>query len=355
MNQPMDIRRFVSIPFAAKPINPATPWTQEPTIDWLRKLRLLASPKAVQQYGAMHFERLNGFAYPTHMGDGLRLGNDTMGWFFIFDDQFDGPLGNDPAQVERIIEEMTAVLADDAPAVPQTSASLVRGFQDLWRRSCSGMSDGWRARMRESWVRYLQSYRWEAESRRRGKHPGLSEYLENRRNSIGIPSAVILAERIQGFELSPAAAELPEADRLMALTGEQVALVNDLFSVHKEIAEGDTQNSVIILRASSACSLETAYRQVAGMIEARHMEFQEITRHLPSSCAARGFGSEEIAALLRHVDSMRDWMHANLAWSLETARYSSVGVNWAKQGRPWHDLLARPGQRLAGAFAAARA
>jgi hypothetical protein len=308
----MDIRKFVSIPFAARPMNPATPQTRRPTIEWLRSLGLLASAKAVRQYDAMHFEQLNGLAYPSHQKDGLRLGNDTMGWFFIFDDQFDGP--------------------------------LVRGFQDLWRRSCDGMSDAWRARMRESWVRYLQSYRWEAESRKRGKHPIMDEYLENRRNAIGIPSAVILGERIQGFELSPAAAELPQTDRLMALTGEQVALVNDLFSVHKEIAEGDTQNSIIILMNTTSCTLEKAFRQVAEMIEARHLEFQEIASELPSCCAARDLNSEEITALLRYVDCMRDWMHANLAWSLDTARYSNVGVNWAKQGRPWHDLLAQPRQ-----------
>jgi len=92
--------------------------------------------------------------------------------------------------------------------------------------------------------------------------------------------------------------------------------------------------------------LEKAFRQVTEMIEARNLEFQEIAAELPACSAARGLSQEEIAALLRHVDCMRDWMHANLTWSLETIRYSSVGVDWAKQGRPWHDLLVLPGQRF---------
>jgi hypothetical protein len=151
----IDVARIVTVPFAARPVNPATPQTREPTINWLRGLGPLTTRTAVDQY-------------------------DAMGWFFIFDDRFDGPLGSDPAAVGRITDVMAAA---------------------------------WRARARENWIRYLRSYRWEAESR------------------------------------------------------------------------------------------------------------------------------QQTAAVHRYVDSMRDWMHANLAWSLETARYTAACADRAGSGGQWRDLL----------------
>lgn len=340
---PIDIGGLVRHPFTPRPVNPATPQTREPTIAWLREFGLLTSPTAVQRYDAMRFERLNGLAYPAHRGDGLRLGNDTMGWFFIFDDQFDGPLGQDPALAARIVRDMAAVLDEDVDGPVAGDRldldPLTRAFQDLWRRSITGMSATWRVRARQSWIRYLSSYLWEAEARAWGELPDLCAYLKNRQDSIGIPPAVDLAERIQGFELPAAAAEMPETARMMALTGEEVALVNDLFSVHKEMAGGDVQNGVIILLRTGSLGLEEAVRQVAEMIRARHAEFQRLRSALPTACTLRGFTGDETDAVVRYTDCMADWMHANLTWSLETARYTVPGVAWANSGGAWQDLL----------------
>ncbi|MFJ3723359.1 hypothetical protein ACIPYQ_12410 [Streptomyces sp. NPDC090045] len=67
-----------------------------------------------------------------------------MAFFFVFDDQFDGPLGQDPARAAAACRQLIDIVHGAAPAAGADACSVA--FADLWARSCGGAPPGWVAR-----------------------------------------------------------------------------------------------------------------------------------------------------------------------------------------------------------------
>ena len=332
-----DVLRELVIPFGRCRINPAAEQVRAPTIAWLSGHGLLTTAAAVEQYDAMHFERLAAMAYPACDRAALQLISNVMGWFFLFDDQFDGILGTDPSATAAAVDAMTRCL-DHPPSGADRAGPLGVAFRELWLTSAAQMSPSWRRRTRTSWIRYLRSYTTEATARRDGDSD-LAAYLATRQDSIGIPPSVNLAEPLHQVELPPRLVGRPPLNRLMALTGQHVALVNDLFSAGKERACGETYNSVLIIQRGRQCDVASAARQVMDLIAAIHQEFQQLSAELATLLDRQATSQRERTAVAVHLACMTDWMHANLTWSRRTARYSDLGVSWASQQRPWSGLI----------------
>lgn len=72
----------------------------------------------------------------------------------------------------------------------------------------------------------------------------------------------------------------------MALTGQHVALVNDLFSAGKERACGETYNSVLIIQRTRQCAPASAARQVMNLIAAIHGNSSSCPRNWPRCLTA---------------------------------------------------------------------
>jgi hypothetical protein len=177
--------RELVIPFGRCRINPVAEQVRAPTIAWLSGHGLLTTAAAVEQYDAMHFERLAAMAYPACDRAALQLISNVMGWFFLFDDQFDGILGTDPNATAAAVDAMTRCL-DYPPSGADRAGSLGVAFRELWLTSAAQMSPSWRRRTRTSWIRYLRSHTAEATARRDGDSD-LAAYLATRQDSIGIP------------------------------------------------------------------------------------------------------------------------------------------------------------------------
>lgn len=152
--------------------------------------------------------------------------------------------------------------------------------------------------------RYLRSYTTEATARRDGDSD-LAAYLATRQDSIGIPPSVNLAEPLHQVELPPGLADRPPLSRLMALTGQHVALVNDLFSAGKERACGETYNSVLIIQRARQCAPASAARQVMDMIAAIHQEFQQLSAELAGLLDRQAASQRERTAVAVHLACMR--------------------------------------------------
>ncbi|MFY0574934.1 hypothetical protein ACN28S_11680 [Cystobacter fuscus] len=65
---------------------------------------------AIRFLEAWNWGRLTGHCLPTARGANLDPATDWMTWGFLYDDQFAGPLGNQPARVARITENMIGAL-----------------------------------------------------------------------------------------------------------------------------------------------------------------------------------------------------------------------------------------------------
>ncbi|POX43513.1 pentalenene synthase [Streptomyces sp. Ru73] len=338
----------LAIPFPAR-LNPGVEAARRHTLGWLHGHGMLCGEAATEEYDALRLDRLMAYFYPDAGPDELALATDFNAWFFLFDDQFDGELGQCPEAVAHFVDRVVRTM-DDAPELlpEEPDSPLVSGYRDIWRRITAGAPRAWQLRFRDHWERYLGAYHWEAQNRTRKGVLPLEQYLKGRRDSIGVQPCLDFTERCGGYVLPRELHGRPPLAELRRLTAEVVIFVNDVVSVDKELAAGDVNNSVIILQRSTGCTPDQAVRRIIRTANARVDQFQQIAATLPATLRELGVPAEVHDHVAHYVTGMRHLMTGNLVWSQETPRYDATGTA-SVSSRPWAGLFAAadPGVREA--------
>ncbi|MEU1791669.1 isoafricanol synthase, partial [Streptomyces sparsogenes] len=321
-------------------ISPDAEAARRHTIQWLSRYGVFQGDASVAEYDALRFDLLAAYFYPGETGADLALGNDLCGWYFVFDDQFDGELGCRPGEVSRLLDavvEVTREAGEPAGRAAGHAAEgpLVASFRDLWRRIHEGRPRVWRDRFRHHWMEYLTSYHREALDRTGSRPRSVEAVVALRRHSIGVQPCLDLNERFGGYTLPDALHGGFPLAQMREATDDVVVFTNDIVSLGKELAAGDVHNSVIVQRELAGGSLEEAVRHIAGLADARYRWFEETAARLPALLA--GTGAETRLHVGHYVDGMRNVMRGNLAWSFLTARYDERGIAAVSSGRqrPW--------------------
>ncbi|WAP54650.1 isoafricanol synthase [Streptomyces sp. S465] len=345
------LRRAALFDFpASADLSPDTEAARQHTIRWLSRYGVFQDHASAAEYDALRFDVLTGLFYPRASGAELDLGNDLVGWYFVFDDQFDGELGHRPEAVARLVADVIRITEEDEThgGARGGEGPLLESFRDLWRRINSGRPPVWRDRFRHHWLEYLHSYHREA-LERTGDLPGpggagaprsVEAVLALRRHSIGVQPCLDLNEPFGGYTLPPALHGGFPLARMREATDDVVVFTNDIASLDKELAVGDVHNSVIVQWQRTGGDLEDAVRHIAGLANARYRWFEETAARLPALLAEAGAAPDTHAAVARYVDGMRHVMTGNLGWSLRTARYDERGTEAVSDGRqrPWAQL-----------------
>lgn len=339
----------IGIPFPAR-LNPAVQEARLHTIGWLHGYGMLRGEPATQEYDALRLDRLMAYFYPDAEASELALATDFNAWFFLFDDQFDGDLGQCPEAVSLFVDRIVRTMDDAPDLLGGPESPLVTGYRDIWQRLTAGTPRTWQLRFKNHWERYLAAYHWEAQNRQRKGVLQLEQFLKGRRDSIGVQPCLDFAERCGGYTLPRELHGRPPMSELRRLTADVVIFVNDIVSVEKELAAGDINNSVIILKRSTGCTLEQAVRRIGRTANARVEQFQEIAATLPATLGELGMPADVHDHVDHYVASMRNIMSGNLVWSQETPRYDDTGTASVRT-RPWADLFAagNPGIPPSGA------
>jgi hypothetical protein len=285
---------------------------------WLGEFRMLGSRMSPESYDRWDVPDLAALSYPDCAADELALAADLMGFYFLFDDQFDGPLGRRPAEVAAICDGLTAVL-HGAPAPAGEPCALA--FEDLWRRIRQGMSPRWRARAMFSWESYFASHPAEAAGRRTGEPPDRESYLILRRGTAAMESVLDMVERLGRFEVAPAAFHSPPLKQLRQLAADIPSLSNDVRSYPLEAVRGDVNNLVMIVQRDRQCSLEEAGSVVLAEAQLMLDRFTEIVDELPGTYQALELGPEQELAAGRYAGGLTDWLTGYLSWESGTGRY----------------------------------
>ncbi|HEY3479848.1 MAG TPA: isoafricanol synthase [Streptomyces sp.] len=335
----------VRIPFPAR-LNLHAERARQHTLQWAQGMGLLTGDVATAEYDALRLERLMAYFYPDATASGLELAADFNAWFFIFDDQFDGGLGTRPEEIRRVVDTLAATMTVEGTTEARDAGDtgedtpLVRAFRDIWLRSTASAPLSWRLRFRAHWRAYLDAHEGEAHQRNAEQPPSFKEFLDVRRDSIGVRPCLDFTERCGGYALpddlhaSPALAEMRE------ITGDVVIFVNDIISLVKELAAGDVTNSVVVHRAQQGCTVEESVEHISGLANTRTARFTRLAAALPGTLARRGVPQETREHVTHYVDGMRHLMAGNLAWSLATSRYDETGIAAVSGGRvrPWGGL-----------------
>ncbi|MCP3061699.1 hypothetical protein LXT21_23210 [Myxococcus sp. K38C18041901] len=327
----------VELPFLPG-LSPDREASRATTLRWMAFHGLVVGHDALWTYDKMRTDLLSARVFCDARGAGLDLANEWIAWFFVFDDQFDGPLGRDLEATHAVLEEFLSAVQTGTP-LRHPSSPLCSSWIDLWGRSISGMSETWAERFAGNFLRYFQSYQREALDRLQGGPADLASYLDNRRHTIGFAPALDLCEPASGYEIPPELHGSEPMVTMRLMSTDVVVIANDICSATKEAAVGQMHNVVLLRMRDEGCDQSTATQWAAGLIADRVRTFQEAESRMRQ-------GTQTVTAwsyIDRGISAMKNWMRGNLDWSYETARYSSTDELWSSERTwPWEVLHNAP-------------
>ncbi|MFI1869971.1 pentalenene synthase [Streptomyces jumonjinensis] len=291
-------------------------------LDWPRKLGLITTEAAAERHHRGGYADLAARFYPSAVGADLDLGVDLMSWFFLFDDLFDGPRGDDPKEAGKLTDAVAAAL--DGP-LPGTAPPIAHGFADVWRRTRQGMTPAWCARSARHWRNYFAGYVDEAFSRHRNApYQSAGHYLAMRRHTIGVQPTVDLAERTGRFETPHRVFDSAVLSAMLQIAVDINLLLNDIASLEKEEARGEQNNMVMILMREHGWTRSRSMAHMRDQVRACLDQFFLLETVLPKVYDTFGLTSGEREAAERYrLDAVRTVIRGSYDWHRSSGRYAT--------------------------------
>jgi len=291
------------------------------TIAWGKRYGMDGDPTTWKRFLGSAPGRFAAYTYPEARGEDLELASDMFGWFFLFDEVFDGPLRGRPQEAALFIHRMLAVL-DLRTRLPEHLPPVMAAFREIWEKSKQGaMSYHWQMRAATHWAQYMWGNL--AEDLDRSHHPpvSLDAYLTLRRDTIGYRPSLDMVERTSGFEVPAQVWCQTSALRLYDITTDIVILTNDVASLEKELDRGDTVNSVLLTMDSLGTSKAKALEAINGATISLADQFHETAAQVRELGDRLGLSDDERHGLERWIGGQQNWLGGHAAWYPEANRY----------------------------------
>lgn len=291
-------------------------------LNWLRSQGLINTEAAAERQLRGAYADLAARFYPHATGTDLDLGVDLMSWFFLFDDLFDGPRGENPEEANKLTDAVAAAL--DGP-LPDSAPIIAHGFADIWRRSREGMSPSWCARSARHWRSYFAGNVDEATSRFwNTPYDSAAQYLTVRRQTIGVQPTVDMAERSGHFEVPQRVFDSAVLSAMLQIAIDTNLIFNDIASLEKEEARGEQNNMVVILQREHGWSRSRSIAHLQDEVRARLSQFLLLESCLPKVCDIYGLDAAEREAVERYrTDAVRPVIRGSYDWHHSSGRYDA--------------------------------
>ncbi|MFD9357903.1 terpene cyclase [Streptomyces sp. NPDC060031] len=295
---------------------------RERNLAWVRRTGLVGEGRSLEWYASWDMPRLAALGFPYAEGPALDLCADAMALFFVFDDQFDGPFGQDPALAADVCQKMIDIVHGARPGPGADPCS--RAFADIWARSTNGAHPGWVGRCAYEWEYYFATQAHEAIGRLRGAPADMESYLQVRRGIAGTDLPLSLGERAAGIHVPAPAFHSPQLRIMRQAAIDVTFMCNDVYSLEKEEARGDMDNLVLVLEYDRGCTRGEAIAGAREEVRRRVERFRELALQIPALCTQLGLMGPEAAGVDTYVEIMGVWMSGYHAWQTHTHRYTSA-------------------------------
>jgi 5-epi-alpha-selinene synthase len=300
-------------PFAST-LNRHAEVVERDTIAWANRFHLLDDDDVRRRLCSVRVGWLVAHAYPNASCEGLQLLTDWTTWLFLQDDQCDeNGIGKQPDRLAALHARSLEVLR--GAQLTANDRALSHALLDLRQRMEQYHVEGWMPRFIRSFESSLNASIWEATNRQRGVIPDVATYMNKRAFTGGLYTHIVLQELTENLQLPAAVREHSVIQQLTRMTVNVVCWANDLFSLMKEINQGDVHNLVLSLQHKHPISLQEAVDRAAALHDTEVRAFIELALRVPS------FGTEVDAELKRYIAILRSWMRGNLDWSYMSGRY----------------------------------
>ncbi|MFD9454152.1 terpene cyclase [Streptomyces sp. NPDC059985] len=316
---PQDIEFHLPFPTTVSPDLGAA---RERNLAWVQRVGLVGEGRSLEWYASWDMPHLAAAGFPYARGAALDLCAEAMALFFVFDDQFDGALGQDPSRTAAVCQKMTDIVHGALPG-PGADA-CARAFADIWARSIDGAHPGWVARCAYEWEYYFATQAHEAIGRRRGTPADMETYLQVRRGIAGTDLPLSLGERAAGIHVPATSFHSPQLRIMRQAAIDVTFMCNDVYSLEKEEARGDMDNLVLVLEHGRGCTRAEAVAEAREEVRRRVVRFQELAHQVPGMCSQLGLTGQDAAAVDTYVEIMRLWMSGYHTWQTQTHRYTTA-------------------------------
>ncbi|MCX4919744.1 terpene cyclase [Streptomyces sp. NBC_00687] len=331
---PQDITFDLPFPVV---LSPDLEGSRRRNLEWVERLGLVRPGPSLRWYASWDMPGLAAHGMPYARAAGLDLCADAMAFFFVFDDQFDGPLGRDPARAADVCQKLIDIV-HGAPAGPGADPCS-RAFADLWTRSCAGAHPGWIARTAHEWEYYLATQAHEAIGRIRGTPGDMETYLQVRRGIAGTALPLSLGERAAGIDILPSVFHSPQLRLMRDIAVDVTMMCNDVYSLEKEEARGDIDNLVLVIQHAERCTREEAVSTAREEVARRTGRFKELEAHVLSMGRQLHLKKTELNDVRAYVDVMALWMSGYHAWQTQTRRYTAAPRVLPSSGPGYFDAI----------------
>ncbi|ANY07338.1 terpene synthase family protein [Pseudonocardia sp. HH130630-07] len=296
-------------------ISPHVEELERSILGWADDFALLDDDRARRKLERTRLGELIARSYPRIEPDRIEAMAGWFVWAFVIDDCFDDRVEDYGVTAGRVLDVLAGV---PVGSPTRLEAQLTR----MWELASARCSRHWRMRFSLHMAQFMAAFEYEAANRGLGRAPGPVSYTQLRRASGGITPSLDLLELAAGREVPVLIHESEQLRAMFDRAADVVVWVNDVVSLEKELAAGETSNGVLVLAAERDLGLQDAvtavYDLVAAQIEEFHHTRADLTRLLEQWA---GLTADDVAAVELFVDGMRSWMRGNLEWSRTCSRY----------------------------------
>ncbi|UUU20227.1 terpene synthase family protein [Streptomyces sp. DSM 40750] len=309
--------------------------------EWIDTHDLATTEKARDRMRRTGADLSGAYVWPRAGLDMLTNGLRWLALTFRIDDQIDED------DVAERLEARVAAVDELCGVLHGLTASgrspVARALATLWQETSQGRPVDWQNAFVRNFEAFLRSYATEAALSAQGHVPRLDDYLRWRMYSVGMPWLWDLDELRLPVFLPNSVRTCAPMVNLRRAGSLHVALVNDVFSVHRETIVGYQYNAVTIIRDAQQCSLQEAVDQVAALVTSQVHTVVEAGRELREDLDRQAVPPIARTATLDYAANITANLSGQLVWHSSVERYAVDDIQpTGRSGNYPDDLL--PGE-----------
>ncbi|KAH8887963.1 terpenoid synthase [Thozetella sp. PMI_491] len=298
-----------------------------------------ACPKKSQALQKADFGLLIALWYPEALWSELETMAAFSVWIFAWDDEVDEGDTITASQEDFVhaysqqslqyirkelnLPENRETIQDNFANIIETKAQLKMAlFGVVGNKLRTAMDLVQRERFYRELEHYIQSVEEEHIFRLRGAMPSIEQYLQIRSGSVGCRPFLALAEFMLRTKIPEQVMDSVRMQSLWVETVNICFMLNDVYSVQKEMAQHSLLNIIPVLSwndTSGEGGLGKVTRDFMVLLESSRTRFEQAAESLQQEPVRQGVLGSDVEAF---IQGCRYFTTGALLWSLESPRYN---------------------------------
>ncbi|EPS43319.1 hypothetical protein H072_2687 [Dactylellina haptotyla CBS 200.50] len=268
--------------------------------------------------------------WPNATFDSLRVVSALVAFLYIWDNEIDSPeFSNISSDLdagegfrERTIEHMRKYLAEELPERGVRSEQVemaIASFNPVGEAVGFRLSRLQRKLFLEENIRFVRATGDEQRMELGGRAPSIDDYMQIRMGTSGVAALSALTEYMMQVDLGDEIRNDPDIQSIYKENNSIISLVNDIFSLRKELAFPFYCNAVAVLyheHRSLQTAVDETYRLVATSVLNLEVAAERLFQKYP----------DRRNDLEGFVYAAKTMCTGNITWSRMTRRYK-LGID----------------------------